>query len=396
MIFVNVKNLDVCFYSSHAPKSSQSSLVSTNQINNFPSKKYIIKPGNVRMTLWQLLSVFPEGVKKLFKEIQAYYYDESRRVAVPKSGVLLDDQERTDAVSFDQNSKHLQRIVSERQRTQQGRRLVGDLKKVLVPVVGWVALPILGNLFLTLPLISPKDFLSRHFFTAEQYHSIIISDSLDRMLHYSKVAQDCFLTTMSQETNTVLFMCHEHHKSLGETSPPEKQSLMKDLSTLLSFFALFYKFEKSDGHPFIFSKEIKTLFPSLFSLPDSQLYSLAYANGVIQYRNWGLNPPVFIVRSSLQSLALEIATDDLLLLREEEMGSNAIENLSDEEILDACLLRDLPTNVSTDHMKISLHDYFKIIEEIQKATRNKHIFIQSASAQLFLLHLASIRHILNK
>ena len=412
ILLVNGQNLDVCFYSSHIPKRDQSSLITKNQQNQFSSNKHIIKPGNVRLTLRQLLFVFPKGVKKLFKEIKAYYYDdESHKIFVPKTG---DDRViKTDATSsFDQNSQQLQKLLalsSQRQRTQQARKLVGDLKKVLVPVVGWAALPILGNLFLTLPLISPKDFLSRHFFTAEQYHSIIISDSSDRMLHYSKVAQDCFLTTMSQETKTVLSLCNEHYKLLGKSSPSisindpnihlkvEKQPLMKDLSTLLSFFALFYKFEKSNGQPFIFSKEIKTLFPSLLSLSESQLYSLAYANGILRDRTLSFSPPLFIVRSSLQSLALEIATDDLLLLREEEqMGSNVIENLSNEEILDACLFRGLPTNVTTDHMKISLSDYLKTIKELQKATGNKRIFIQSTSAQVFLLHLASIRHDLNK
>jgi hypothetical protein len=129
------------------------------------------------------------------------------------------------------------------------------------------------------------------------------------------------------------------------------------------------------------------------SYPRDHVVTLALAAGVNQ--NWPSEIaipltrlcPTRWIRQEILRKAADIVDDDELLL-EEGHDLNGCETLTDLEVLDACLNRGLPLNVSYAEMRRCLTHHLRMIGEITSEFPDE---ADTEGFKLFTLHLAPLR-----
>jgi len=110
--------------------------------------------------------------------------------------------------------------------------------------------------------------------------------------------------------------------------------------------------------------------------------------------------PSWWLELSIRRIGNEVYEDDKLLL-EEEYDSNGCQSLTNQEVVDACLLRGLPVTVSYDEMRQCLTNHLSMIRQLNTSLKKSNIEAKSLNSlhddkgeegyKLFVLHLPALR-----
>jgi len=306
---------------------------------------------------YQQVTSFPKNLSTLYKQIIIYNNTTS---------AINSSQTNVRAPNAWTNKGIPRRIVEFR------RQLKHDLSIVIPVAVGYVVVPVLGNIFVVLAFLSPRASLSRQFLTWEQIRQFAALDDSYRQRYYYR---DIFKIFERKKGD------NEHNCDLEEFC---KQKLQDSGST---------------------SSILK-----LDELPRENLITLALSQGT-PFTN--LHPsvaipfytyciPTLYIRSKIQSIRDDIFVDDILLIRDKESDKLALSQLTDEDVLEACVLRGLPCSrrTSITEMRIALRYHLNLVSRLL-SFNNEHLKIGHYASVLegsnsvlkdIILYLPSIRH----
>jgi len=312
------------------------------------------------------IKMFPVGVKRLFSDIQTYFHIQDAASTATNCW--------KDRPGNNYNKHH--HGVPRRQQAFQ-RKLIKELQSVAVPVVGYVAIPVVGNAFVLLAIAFPKVFLSWHFLTPSQVRSFASDEHWFRIRYHHELA-DCIWSTISA--------CAGRGHSFGGS--------IVDAKTMRTQLEII---EEDAVGPVI--KDITPLW-NLFgpgsglddvqALPQQHILALARSSDLLRppfdLSSFLLN---FIPKSwtarQVDRIANAIAKDDRLLMLEGH-HANGCESLTAEEVIDACLLRGLPSK-----MTLSMQDMRRCLTNHLAMTSQIPETFDPAQQGSFLMHLPALR-----
>lgn len=301
------------------------------------------------------IKMFPVGVKRLISDIQTYFF--------------INDAAATKTNCWNST-------VPRRQQAFQ-RKLIKELQSVAVPVVGYVAIPIAGNAFVLLAIVFPKVFLSWHFLTLSQVRSFASDEHWFRIKYHHELA-DCIWSTLGA--------CTGQGHGFGE-SIVDAKSMRKHIEVI----------EEDAAGPVI--EDITPLWKlfgpgggleTMETLPQQHVLTLARSSDLLRppfdVSSFLLN---FIPKSwtarQVDRIAKAIVKDDRLLMLEGH-HANGCESLTAEEVIDACLLRGLPSKMALDlkEMRRCLTNHLSMTSQIPETA-------DVAQQRSFLMHLPALR-----
>ena len=301
------------------------------------------------------IKMFPIGVKRLISDVQTYFFI-------------------NDAASTPNNSWNS--TIPRRQQAFQ-RKLIKELQSVAVPVVGYVAIPIAGNAFVLLAIAFPKVFLSWHFLTPSQVRSFASDEHWFRIKYHHELA-DCLWSTVGACTG-------QGHGFGGRIV--DAKSMRKHVEVI----------EEDAAGPVI--NDITPLW-NLFgpgsglnnvqALPQQHVLTLARSSDLLRppfdVSSFLLNfiPKSWTTRQVERIANANIKDDRLLML--EGHHANGCESLTAEEVIDACLLRGLPskTTLNMQEMRRCLTNHLSMTSQIPESA-------DAAQQRSFLMHLPALR-----
>mmetsp|Transcript_6265 Transcript_6265/g.11983 ORF Transcript_6265/g.11983 Transcript_6265/m.11983 type:complete len:389 (+) Transcript_6265:202-1368(+) len=296
------------------------------------------------------IKMFPVGVKKLWNDIKTYRYiqdaSSTKNIVWPNGGAQ----------------------VPRRQRAFQ-RKLLKELLNVAVPVVGYVVIPVAGNAFVVLAIAFPKVFLSWHFLTPSQSRSFASDEYWFRITYYRDLI-DCLWSTISAERGNV--NAETIRGRLDVVDDDAAGPVYKDISPLLDMFA-------SDSG-----------LSDLHSLPDYHVLTVARSSDLLRppfaVSSFLLNfIPSSLTAAQVDKIAESIVEDDELLILEGH-ECNGCASLTAEEVIDACLVRGLPSE-----MALSMGEMRQCLTNHLRMTRQIPPEADKAQVRSFLMHLPAIR-----
>lgn len=334
-------------------------------------------------TTRELVRNFPKGVKQLYGNILRYknIHDASRtrlnawtvrrsplyRGAYSRPFIIVNEELRPGRIP--------------RREHEEQRRLKEDLRKV-IPVVALWAVPFIGTGLVAIAVLAPRQSLSRQFLNPYQ-------KQLYAAIEYRQ-CQSHFHTLGGYVFNSVMISAKRINISLLE------EDAAGPVLDLMPFYAVFAD-ELPENEAKNFILPVGKL-ASLDSYPREHLISLALANGLYQHL------PEFLstlaarlcpwLRYEIRRIGTDITTDDKLLL-EEAYDSNGCYSMTDEEVINACLMRGLPVTVSHDEMRVCLTNHLTMIRALKERVPSEE-HKPSQGLKLLTMHLASIRYYLRK
>jgi len=343
---------------------------------------------------WEVIFQFPKGVKNLLHDLRIYKLIHDAKTTpnnawTGRPFTLIRSNESGLITQLQSAPGQKQRLLqihyfitvhSKIPRHQQEfqRRLKRDLRKVLLPVLAYTFLPIVGNLFLLLPAIAPRLFTSRHFLQNSSIKALAVKEYNLRKLWYTRVARDFWLSSMKPMARDEFYLdcinyCHPRANYVDD-NVPTSMNIIPLLNLLLPLEVL-----KHFGLSSISTLQSR-YFVSIDTLSSSSLYDLARSHGITSSDIYLQFVPNAFLRKRLLSIAHDILDDDILLIQANE-HFNECHSLTDEEVLDACLLRGLSIdtilNMRTDlshHLRIVHYLLIELIQ-IKSATTNDHISV---------------------
>eukprot|EP00521_Asterionellopsis_glacialis_P009674 CAMPEP_0195287470 /NCGR_PEP_ID=MMETSP0707-20130614/4513_1 /TAXON_ID=33640 /ORGANISM="Asterionellopsis glacialis, Strain CCMP134" /LENGTH=218 /DNA_ID=CAMNT_0040347227 /DNA_START=330 /DNA_END=986 /DNA_ORIENTATION=+ len=144
----------------------------------------------------------------------------------------------------------------------------------------------------------------------------------------------------------------------------------------------------------------------LDSYPREHWIALAHVAGTHQSFRKELShtmtdlSPSWWLELSIRRIGNEVYEDDRLLL-EEEYDSNECQSLTNQELVEACLLRGLPVIVSYDEMRHCLTNHLSMIRQLNASLMKRNNETGSLKSlhdangeegyKLFVLHLSALR-----
>jgi LETM1-like protein len=282
--------------------------------------------------------------------------------------------------------------VPRRQREQQ-RQLVEDLHVVLPLVVAWLP-PIVGYLPMILAVLAPRQVLSRHFWNPYEIELYAHQESNQRRHFFGRVAELFWNATTNLPREPPLVVLGSD--AAGPVIDPRPL-----------FAGVFDTNNKEAAH----SENLYASFlRSVDGLPDEYLVPLALASGSLanlgRSRDDYLLPrllagwcaPRRVLQYRVRRTARAIAVDDALLI-EEGAHVNHCQNLSDLEVMDACLLRGLPLSKDAFEMRQCLSNHVAMVALVhldasrqvseQRGGGSKHRYTEAFG--LLSLHLSILR-----
>lgn len=327
------------------------------------------------MTLQERIKEFPASVKRLWKHYELY--GNIHNASKTKRNAWSSDSPHNTPLhqgNIGDNPypiHHLKNrpgLVPRRQYEQQ-RQFIEALKLVSPTVLVWI-LPIVGTIPMVLAVAAPRQLLSRHFhndFEVAEYARQEFSQRLQHFQTSAKLFQDLFgepLRSLLLEGN-------------GDAAGP----ILNALPLLTPF-----------GNP----ANSRKATIAIDGLSGGYLKSFALSVGVLQSLPRGWAPKILEVlphsylRFRIQDLAKRVSLDDSFLLYERHHENNCA-SLTEEELLDAALLRNLPVDVSFGEMRTCLTNHLQLVASVR-------LSLQYDPADevigLWTLHLSLIRHFL--
>ena len=336
-------------------------------------------------TVMERIRNFPSGVKKLYSDMLRYknIHDASRTrlnawtiARNPLSGgnysarrpFILDEELRPGRIP--------------RREHEEQRRLKDDFRKVL-PIVGvWAVVPFLGNIVLPFVVLTPRQTLSRQFFTQYQREMYAAVEFKQCQSHFYTLGECVFSSAMVSVKRLDISKLEE------DAAGP--------VLDVMPFYVMFTeKIPEEEARNFILP--VGEL-AHLNKYPREHLISLALANGLYQHLPDSLSSLAARfcpwLRQEVHRIGTYMSTDDTLLL-EEAYDSNGCESMTDQEVMDACLMRGLPVTVPYDEMRVCLTNHLSMIRALKERVPYEE---RKASEGLVLLtmHLSAIRYYLHK
>ena len=229
-----------------------------------------------------------------------------------------------------------------RRQQEQVRMTLADVRVVTPTVLLWIP-PIIGFLPLFLAIFTPRQVLSRQFFNTYERQEFAVLESNQR--HQSISQLQSYLPTTTTTTSSM--------DSIYRSFP---WSSLVDCSAL----------------------HLRTL---ALATGYAQRFPLVWAQTAVR-----LSPPA-LLRNEIGRVARQVYTDDTLLL-EESYHTYGCEGMTDDELLEACLLRGIPIASPNNYPQLqkAMTQHLRVMEEL----RTKHQDDQE-KISLFALHLPALQ-----
>lgn len=330
------------------------------------------------------IKTFPSGVKQLYNDMVRYknIHDCSRtrhNAWTIRRSPLYRGNYKLPFIIIDEEVRPGR--IPRREHEEQ-RRLKDDLRKVL-PIVALWALPFVGYLPLLFAVLTPRQTLSRQFFNPYQKELFASIEYRQCQSHFYTLGEYVFSSAMISAKRLDISKLNE------DTAGP--------VLDLMPFYVMFASnLPEKDTKDFILPLG---KLAHLETYPREHLISLASANGLYQH----LPPTLSTVavhlcpwlRQEIRRIGTNIAADDTLLL-EEAYDSNGCQSMTDQEVIDACLMRGLPVTVSYEEMRVCLTHHLQMIRALKERVPSEDGRKPSAGLKLLTMHLSSIRYYLKK
>jgi hypothetical protein len=330
------------------------------------------------MTMLERMRFFMVGTNKLLLDFQRYrnIHDASRtRLNAWTINHPLRKQDKgvfnriSDQSEIDPRPGRMPWRQYEQQRRIQTDRLS------LLPVVFLSMVPIIGYIPLILAVSAPRQILSRHFYNQYEVYFYNELEYQQRKNHFEPVYK-LFLQSGKLDT----FNRSIHWKGDDEAGP------------ILDLFAFFSPLLAPGGSSF----DNNQLFV-LDSFQRTYIIELALAIGIHQHlppwastKITALSPTRLLRFQILQKIRI-VTKDDTLLLQEQH-HKYGCESLTDTEVMDACLMRGLPVNISAENMRVCLTNHLNMIAALRDCI--SHDALKSESFALLTVHLPILRQVI--
>jgi hypothetical protein len=259
------------------------------------------------------------------------------------------------------------------------RRLKDDLRKVGPVVLLWIP-PGIGYIAMLLVILAPRQALSRQFYSRYEKELYASIEYRQCKSHFRALSEHVFGSVM----------VNVHSLDI----PVQGQDAAGPILDLVPYYSVF-------SNATVKSVDTRLLqagkLAHLETYPREHLISLALANGLYQsYPD--LLSRLFAtccpwLRGEVRRIANLVATDDKLLL-EEAYDSNGCESMTDQEVLDACLMRGLPVTVSYAEMRLCLTNHLTMIKVLRESLPKQHATPEGL--KLLTLHLSALRYYLRE
>uniref|UniRef100_A0A7R9W8U5 Letm1 RBD domain-containing protein n=1 Tax=Pseudictyota dubia TaxID=2749911 RepID=A0A7R9W8U5_9STRA len=329
-----------------------------------------VPPEFKTLTLWEQILSFPTNVKELYADALTY--------------LNIEAASKTPRNAWGGRTPRRQRAFQ--------RWMRKEIAKVAIPVVGYVAVPILGNIFILLAVSFPRVMLSQHFLSERQIRTFA-ADEYAYETKYNRLLGEYLHSTLSAYKMNMADIARK--AGVIEVDDPGGPTFADAQSFYLSVFGDSRAAVEYGVH------SRKPALSDFALLPRPHLLALAHATGAVPPPHllttplFDILPKAFIARR-VNAVAADLVRDDFMLI-EEGHHRNGCSNLTDFEVLDACLARCLPTLLTStkEDMRQSLTGHLEIvamIEEVAKSERMDHENIEGRhSLKSFIMHLPSIR-----
>ena len=332
-------------------------------------------------TTMEIVNAFPAGVKRLYSDMLRYknIHDASRtrlNAWTIRRNPLYHGFNDMPFIIVDEELRPGR--IPRREHEEQ-RRLKEDLRKV-IPVVALWAVPFIGTLLVFCAVLAPRQSLSRQFLNPYQKQLYASIEYRQRQENFETLGEYVFTSLMISAKRINISLLEE------DAAGP--------IIDLMPFYVVFTN-ELPEAQAKNFVLPVGKL-ASLESYPREHLISLALANGLYQHlpnllSSLGARLCPWL-KHEVRRIGTDIAVDDTLLL-EEAYDSNGCESMTDEEVLDACLMRGLPVTVPLEEMRVCLTNHLSMIRTLkERVPSEKHK--PSQGLKLLTMHLSSIRYYL--
>lgn len=335
-------------------------------------------------TVVERIKNFPQGAKQLYNDMLRYknIHDASRtrqNAWTVRRNPLYRGNYQLPFIIMDEEIRPGR--IPRREHEEQ-RRLKEDLRKVL-PIVALWAVPFIGTALVFFPVLIPRQTLSRQFFNQYEKELYAAIEYRQCQSHYYALGDYVFTSAMISA------------KRLNTSKLPEDAA--GPILDLMPFYVMF-----TDSLP---EKETKNFvlpvgkLAHLESYPREHLIALALANGLYQHLPDSLSTLAARLcpwlRREIHRIGTNIAEDDAMLL-EEAYDLYGCESMTDQEVLDACLLRGLPVTLSREEMRLCLTNHLGMIRTLKERVSSENDRQPSEGLKLLTMHLPSIRYYLKQ
>ena len=280
------------------------------------------------------------------------------------------------------NKHRLSSIATFFREHDEQRRLKDDLRKVGPVIVLWIP-PGIGYIAMLLVILAPRQALSRQFYNGYEKELYASIEYRQCKSNFRALAEHVFGS----------IMVNVHSLDIPVHGQDAAGPILDLTPYYLVFSADVNKQSVNDARLLPAGK-----LAHLETYPREHLISLALANGLYQ------SYPDFLSRlfavccpwlcGEVRRISSLIATDDYLLL-EEAYESNGCESMTDQETLDACLMRGLPVTVSYAEMRLCLTNHLTMIKALRESLPNHHT-TPPEGLKLLTLHLSALRYYLRE
>jgi hypothetical protein len=276
-----------------------------------------------------------------------------------------------------------------RRQYQQQLQIRQDLGVVLPVVALWMA-PLIGYVPMLLAIVAPRQVLTRQFYNAYEIQHYVQLEGHQRRAEFAAVRASFWsmasVTQQPPEERVVPCLDDDY----DDDAPSDATGPLVDARPLVAIFA-------HSGFP---TNTLAAASPwrhgvlnSIEALPRDYLVRLALMMGIGQTLPPPLNTlwtasllPTSWLRARLRHVAGAIVQDDALLLWEGQ-DCLACATLTEAEVWDACLARNLPLS-SNDiaAMRLSLTNHLRLVAPVQRTSA-----LSPDGLGLLTLHLPLLR-----
>jgi hypothetical protein len=296
--------------------------------------------------LWKRIVTFPAGVQVLFGDCRTYFNIEAARKS--------------------RSPNAWSQTGVPRQQVEQQRKVLQDLQIALPTVAGfWI--PVIGSGFAVLGLAFPRWLLSRQFHSPKERAQFCSLEYQERSQYWNSLSQHFKEVTGLKKIGSSITT----HDKAGPV-----------LSNVVQLYEAF-ELAKLD--------DLNNLPRDFLSTLALSSFSSRFPNALAFYTHM---PTMFLIKHKVTQVARDIYIDDALLLQE---GHEVVScsSLTDDEVMDASLLRGLPIADigECDEMRTYLTNHLKIVAplHVQRALPTSPEQIHLGKAY-FTLFIPAIRH----
>ena len=323
------------------------------------------------LTIRQRMKHFPSGVRGLYLDCLRYKNIRDASLT-PLNAWTIDRQQKRPRPDLSESrffklvltgQAHPSGTQVPRRQYEQQRRLEVDVSKMLPIVLIWIP-PIIGYLAMVLAITAPRQLLSRHFLNQYEIYYYNILEYRQRQQHFDNVQRLFREQPGLADISTMTEPCGE----VDEAGP-----ILDPLQVYVEAFS-----------------SAQAPLSSVDKIPRSYMVQLALALGVHQsLPSWASEPVTrlalsFWLRFRIRQKIQTVRHDDVALLRQ----GGGIDLLTDIELMDACLWRGLPVDLSAERMRVCLKNHLDMIESV----RNRlDIAYDDEGFGLFSVHLTILR-----